>query len=158
MTKAERDRLAHEKWKAKDPDHVRRLAAKRQVEYRKRHPERLKVKKKTAYQKLSVEEVKRWTLKREFGMTLEEYQAIHAEQGGVCAICRKPETTRPNPRTIREGTPAARSLAVDHCHTSGQIRGLLCASCNNGLGRFKDNPDLLVAAAEYLRSWANVRV
>jgi len=56
-------------------------------------------------------------------------------QHGVCAICR----TRP-----------ARTLCVDHCHVTGQVRGLLCSGCNLGIGQFKDNPALLQAAIAYI--------
>lgn len=74
-------------------------------------------------------------LKSQFGISLNDYEKILESQGGVCAICKeRPEET----------------LAVDHCHSTGIIRGLLCASCNNGLGRFKDDPELLVAAIDYL--------
>lgn len=65
---------------------------------------------------------------------------MFASQGGVCAICRQPEG--------REG----RSLSVDHDHDSGVVRGLLCDSCNVGLGRFRDDPELVRSALEYLSS------
>lgn len=57
------------------------------------------------------------------------------EQDGKCAIC---------------GTVTPSSLHLDHCHVNGTIRGLLCASCNIGLGHFKDDPERLKAAIEYL--------
>lgn len=79
------------------------------------------------------------------GMTPERYADIYAMQRGLCAIC---------------GQPA--QLAIDHDHDccaqkrdicGACNRGLLCTSCNNGLGRFKDNPDILRAAADYLDEW-----
>jgi hypothetical protein len=72
-----------------------------------------------------------------FGLTVEDYQAMLAAQGGVCAICGTPPTDR-------------RRLAVDHNHETGAVRGLLCVPCNQALGRFKDSPDVLAAAAMYL--------
>lgn len=78
---------------------------------------------------------KRGNLKANYGITVEAYDALFVAQDGKCAICRG------------DGT---RALAVDHCHETGLIRGLLCDSCNNGLGRFRDDADLLLRAAEYL--------
>jgi len=65
------------------------------------------------------------------------------KQNGKCAICKKPET-RKTGNKIRE-------LSIDHCHKTGKVRGLLCDSCNNGLGRFKDSVKLLESALKYLK-------
>lgn len=65
-------------------------------------------------------------------------------QGGACLICRQPETMTDS----RYGT--VRDLAVDHCHISGHIRGLLCTRCNTVLGLMEDRPELLRASIEYL--------
>ena len=75
--------------------------------------------------------------RKRYGIGRKEYDAMHAAQGGLCAICR---------RTCRSG----RALAVDHCHETGRVRGLLCASCNGGLGLFGDRTDLLSSAIRYL--------
>jgi hypothetical protein len=72
-----------------------------------------------------------------------DYTAVLAEQGGVCAICKKPETNRSN-------GPNPKRLSVDHCHETGKARGLLCNNCNRAIGLLGDAPDLLRAAAEYL--------
>jgi hypothetical protein len=72
-----------------------------------------------------------------YRLTPEEYDVLVESQHGLCAICGS--------------RPGARRLAIDHDHATGAIRGLLCGSCNNGLGRFKDNPATLDAAAAYLR-------
>jgi Recombination endonuclease VII len=61
----------------------------------------------------------------------------HPLRGG-CAICGK--------RPARVA-----SLHLDHCHDTGDVRGILCLSCNQGIGQFRDDPDLLEAAARYLR-------
>jgi hypothetical protein len=64
-------------------------------------------------------------------------------QGGVCAICGlSPET-------------GARPLCVDHDHETDDVRGLLCPTCNGGLGMFRDDPALLVTAAQYLKFWSD---
>lgn len=82
---------------------------------------------------------KSW-LKTQFGLTPADYDLALECQGGVCAICSGP----PDSRWGR--------YHVDHDHRQGRVRGLLCASCNLGLGKFQDDPALLEAAAFYLRS------
>ncbi len=72
-----------------------------------------------------------------YGISIAEYELRLADQLGVCAICSG---------TCRSG----KRLAIDHNHGDGKIRGLLCADCNVGLGRFKDNAELLAAASAYL--------
>lgn len=79
---------------------------------------------------------------RAFGLTQEGYLTLLHEQQGVCKICLKPETS------VRQGSVLA--LAVDHCHKTGRVRGLLCSHCNKGLGHYKDDPKRLRAAADYL--------
>lgn len=86
---------------------------------------------------------RRSNLKKLYGITVEEYDALFEKQGGVCAICGEPETLVKRGQLYR--------LAVDHDHETGAVRGLLCSSCNRGLGLFKDNPDVIARALEYLR-------
>lgn len=76
-------------------------------------------------------------LKRKYGITLADYQKLEQVQNFVCAICFKPK--------------GKRALAVDHNHTTGKVRGLLCSPCNTGLGQFCDNKALLERASEYLK-------
>lgn len=80
--------------------------------------------------------------RRRYGIEPDEYIWLWHEQNGKCAICKEPETS------LYRGN--VRSLAVDHDHTTGKIRSLLCNSCNNGLGRFKDDISRLQAAIDYL--------
>jgi hypothetical protein len=77
-----------------------------------------------------------------FGITPEEYAAMVVAQDGRCAICREEETATARGRV--------RSLAVDHDHETGAVRGLLCSRCNTALGLFRDNPALLLEAIAYL--------
>ena len=81
-----------------------------------------------------------------YGITVEQYERRLVEQNGVCAICLCPEVAE------RLGTIS--SLSVDHDHVTGQIRGLLCRSCNAGIGHFKDDFDRMLRAIVYLRSAA----
>lgn len=85
-------------------------------------------------------------LKRDFGITLEQYQQMHLAQGGVCAICKQPETE------IRRGQ--LQHLSVDHCHKTNEVRALLCGFCNRGIGYLRDDPALIDAAAAYVREHA----
>lgn len=78
-----------------------------------------------------------------YGLSIPEYKRLVEAQGGVCAICRRPETA-----TTKAGTP--KPLSVDHDHDTGEVRGLLCSTCNVGIGMFKDDPSLLRLAAAYL--------
>jgi hypothetical protein len=86
-------------------------------------------------------------LQRSFGLSLSEYSDMVAAQGNKCGICGESETQK------RDGVTKA--LAVDHCHETDQIRGLLCAACNVGLGAFKDNAASLRAAADYIEKHAS---
>jgi hypothetical protein len=70
---------------------------------------------------------------------------MHDSQGGVCKICAKPETAKKH-----KDTSEPRSLAVDHCHVEGHVRGLLCTACNTALGKFNDDASALRRAADYL--------
>jgi hypothetical protein len=72
--------------------------------------------------------------KHNYGIGVTEYRRIAREQGQKCAIC---------------GTKR-RQLLVDHCHSSGRIRGLLCHACNQGLGNFKDNIAWLLKAIKFI--------
>ena len=81
--------------------------------------------------------------KRTYGISLAEYDELLEHQKGVCAICGKENNTN-------YGRAHNGRLCVDHCHESGEIRGLLCGSCNAALGHFKDNKDLLKKAMKYL--------
>jgi hypothetical protein len=92
----------------------------------------------------SSEERRVRTLAEKYGVTTEWYQHQLEAQGGVCAICQQPETA------IRMGK--VRPLAVDHCHKSGRNRKLLCQCCNTMIGLAKEDPQILLAAAEYLKS------
>lgn len=82
---------------------------------------------------------KRYDLKRFYGMTLEEYQQRLTDQNGLCAICGTDQPRGP-----------ANVLAVDHDHKTKKVRGLLCQTCNTGLGLFADDVSLLASAIQYL--------
>ena len=84
------------------------------------------------------EKHRQFALKRLYGITQEEYDRLLLTQDGHCAICpRKPEDEKFG------------VLHVDHSHTTGAVRGLLCHKCNTGGGLFNDDPDLLCKAADW---------
>lgn len=84
------------------------------------------------------------SLKRKYGITLQDYEKMHEERNGKCDICNREETS------TEKSTGNIRRLAVDHCHNTEKVRGLLCATCNTALGKFRDSKDTLLKAIEYL--------
>lgn len=82
---------------------------------------------------------RKWQLKRRYGITVEQYREMYDLQDGRCAICRN----------LQPG----KHFAVDHCHATGIIRGLLCNKCNSGLANFRDDIEALEAAASYLMAF-----
>jgi hypothetical protein len=76
--------------------------------------------------------------RKKYGITLEQYNAMFAKQNGCCVICNTHQSE------LEKG------LAVDHCHTTGKVRGLLCNNCNLMLGFAKDNVNSLLSAIRYL--------
>lgn len=111
-------------WQAANADKVREYNARRYADKKKR-------------------DHRQWWL-RLYKLTPEDYERLLDAQGGVCAVCQQPE------RYVDARTGEPRRLAVDHCHSTNRVRGLLCGSCNRGLGQFKDDSNLLRRAAAYL--------
>jgi hypothetical protein len=72
---------------------------------------------------------------RKYGITQSDYENMFNEQDGKCAICGKKQD---------------KAFDVDHCHKTGEVRGLLCTNCNRMIGHAADSPDRLIAAADYL--------
>jgi len=101
--------------------------------------------------------VRKMNLWRLYQITLEDYDARRARQDFRCAICLVHEddilrrAKRHSGRPRKDGKPpVGNPLHVDHDHTTGAVRGLLCGWCNVGLGQFRDEPARLRAAADYL--------
>jgi hypothetical protein len=102
--------------------------AKRRREWRKANPDREKINQ------------RKQDLKRYFGITPEQYDAMLQKQSGKCAGCN------------RHQTEFVKNLAVDHDHKTGIIRGLLCEDCNIALGKLKDNVSTLNNLINYLEN------
>ena len=78
-----------------------------------------------------------------YGITKTEYLSLIEAQNNKCAICKQPEENRGRGGKIK-------NLAVDHCHETGKVRGLLCLNCNTALGSIKENKETLIQMIEYL--------
>lgn len=98
---------------------------------------------------LSYQYLRERDLKKNFNLTQAQYDVMLANQGGVCAICKQPDS-----RKKKDGTPI--SLAVDHNHATGEIRGLLCGKCNTSLGRL-ENEEFFRPALAYLEKFSTSR-
>jgi hypothetical protein len=86
----------------------------------------------------------KYNIKKNYGITEEQYLKIYAEQNGLCAICAQKSQSKSG------------RLALDHCHKTGIVRGLLCTKCNAGIGMLKDDINLLTSAVLYLKRYSNV--
>jgi hypothetical protein len=103
--------------------------------YRKEHRDELR---KRRIERGDTQREKKNKLMKAYSISMSQYSEILNAQNGVCAICGK--------------GPSGRSLSVDHDHQTGKIRGLLCTTCNAGIGLLCDDYKLLVKAADYLIS------
>jgi hypothetical protein len=153
--KRKRDR--QKAWYAANPDRVKtaRVALRERMtpdqkaarkEYQRAwyfaHKEGVKAQK-AEWRAANPEKVLGYARRRKYGVTSDQYQALYAAQRGTCKICKGSR-----PQTSPRG--GQKPLAVDHCHATGRIRGLLCNKCNAGLGMLDDSIDLLRAALAYL--------
>lgn len=78
---------------------------------------------------------------KKYQLTAEDYEQILRSQNGKCAICE-------------DALQGGRDEHIDHDHITGKVRGILCSQCNTAVGKFKDSPEIILKAAEYvLRSW-----
>jgi hypothetical protein len=109
--------------------------------WHRRNPQAAREARKRSYYKhharMKDEMYDRWIQKR-YGITIKDYKQLEMVQGGRCAICGGPPSGRGR-------------LHLDHNHSTGRIRGLLCSTCNVGIGGLRDSTDLLMAAVEYLK-------
>ena len=119
--------------------------AEKSKRWRERNPEKAKEVRKKYYdanRQAMSERQRKYQLRDKYGITEEDYAHILNEQDGACAICK-----------TKSPTGKWKRFAVDHCHITGDVRGLLCNECNRGMGLLKDDPDLLDKAAYYLRNY-----
>lgn len=82
---------------------------------------------------------RKYRLKADYGLTIEEYQSILEKQNGLCLICQREETRR-----------GSKILSIDHDHRTGRIRGLLCHSCNVSIGHMRESSEIIQRMVAYL--------
>ena len=124
---------------AQDPDYRANQKARCRAYYR-AHKQEINERNRAYYHahKQDIQPIlRRGQLKRLYGISPADYDALLAKQDGVCAIC---------------GKPSEETLCVDHCHATGTIRGLLCRKCNIALGCNEDDPATIITSLAYLGS------
>lgn len=119
--------------------HCKQCAREKSKAYYEANTERIKQvnRERAARRRAKHPDYERWLkIKKKYGITKDDYDALWEKQDGRCAIC-----------AVDLATVKA---CVDHCHQSSEVRGLLCNTCNQGLGYFADDPGRLLAAVAYL--------
>jgi len=125
----ERQNQSVKNWRKNNPNHNK--------EYREVNKERIKFRTRDYY------------LKKRYGISSDDYDILLKEQSFKCKICNSP----PNKNNTKDEV-----LAVDHCHKTSKVRGLLCDLCNRALGNFKDNISILENAIKYLEESKNAKI
>ena len=129
MTQRERIAEWHKKYPGKRAEYSRK--------WRAAHPEQ-KREEARQYRRAKPETVAGHLMKYRYGITRAEYDRLLSAQGGLCAACHRP--------------PEKRCLDVDHDHTTGRVRGLLCNPCNITLGRCREGGEWLRKLADYIEA------
>jgi hypothetical protein len=125
----EKKKIYDSKWKKDNKDKINK-----QVRERRAANRELTNAKARAYQQANKDRIELNRIRKLYNLSAEDYLSMYSSQGGVCITC---------------GTWKKR-LNVDHCHATGKVRGLLCHSCNLGLGHFKDSIQILKNMVQYL--------
>ena len=110
-------------------------------EYRKKNPDAGRKAAKKWYENGGSHTVREYTLRNKYGISSEQFDELNESQSGLCAICKS--------------KPTRKRLCVDHCHETGEVRGLLCVKCNQALGLFQESTQLLRVATQYLEETGN---
>jgi hypothetical protein len=135
----ERRRLKSLEWRRAHPERVREYNAKNLANgYRREWAKAKRERDPEAARRAS----RATRIKRKYGITIDQYEAMLAAQDGLCAICHRPE------RLVIKGVTC--TLAVDHDGETGRVRGLLCVNCNMLIGGAHHDPAILEAAIAYL--------
>lgn len=116
-------------WRIKNIDRQKA----RDKEYYEKNKDKLKI-----YRETNSLAIKDYKLRAKYDISLDEYNEIFIKQDGKCAVCGKHQSE------------IKTALAVDHCHSTGKVRGLLCGNCNRGIGMLQDDIENLRCAILYL--------
>src|SRR6516225_1448743 len=120
------------RWRAKNPDKWKAIVNRSNRKRRADPKKIIEIRDYQAkYRERNRHELSAKERERTFGISHTEYATLYNKQNGRCAICKKYETQMRNGKI--------KSLAVDHCHSTGRIRGLLCSACNQAIGKFGDD-------------------
>lgn len=130
-------KIVKAEYRSKNPDKIKAYSSR----YYSAHKDRENAKARV-YRKANPERFKAYEREQHYGLRDAEFKRLLEAQSNSCAVCEFVFTT--------EGSKEE-AANVDHCHTTGEVRGLLCAKCNKAIGLFKDSPVLLERAAEYLQ-------
>lgn len=136
-----------------DPNDPRKKEQQRRAnaKYRAANLEKVRAIQREAARRLRAEDpdrIRGYDRKAKYGLTPEQVQRMRDQQRGRCAICETAMRIGGKPGMDQEN--------VDHDHTTGVVRGLLCSRCNTSIGKFNDNPALLRRAAEYVEGRYNM--
>lgn len=141
IDKREKERLRAAKWRSENREKAREISRRSNQKRRVENPEVIRAYQ-ASYREQNREILSDKERQRRFGVTRQDYAEMFHHQNGVCAICSQPETA------TRLGR--VKALSVDHNHQTGAVRGLLCSDCNTGIGKLKENRNILLSAIQYL--------
>ena len=142
------------------PEELKEIKKQRQQKYRNKHKEKIRLRYlelkalnperynaiKKRYKDANKNKITNYELVKKYNITLEEYNSMSEIQNNLCAICKQPET-----RKHKSGTVSR--LAVDHCHKTGKVRGLLCWRCNSAMGSFEERDVPILNIENYLEKY-----
>lgn len=134
MTKEERS-IYNKKYRDENKEYFKEYHKTYQKEYQKEYRSKYYQQNKAKWYQAK----RRYKLRMDYGISIETYESMLKEQNECCKICETHQSK------------LKRRLAVDHCHTTGEVRGLLCHLCNQAIGQFKEDPEILEKAIKYLR-------
>jgi len=139
----ERIKAQNDEYRKKNPGYSAAYSRKWRSENRERYLASLRDQYRKNTQKDPLWNFRR-NIRKDYGISVEQYDTMYRAQNGVCAICSGLNLS-------------GRRLAVDHDHATGKIRGLLCSRCNSAIGLARENKDILKQALSYLEKHETIK-